>query len=160
MYKDAISDLGAVNERAYWARVGEPVLNFTWRAGLVVNVKDAITGGSQMEQATASFLDDGPNADSAGRFLEGFLNAAGVVTGTHWGYKSGYAGNEFVDSGIVSPGNYLWQESTLVKKTFYDKPQEGEILNIGAGNRPIEGAYNISHPDYPKGVGHGVRYYG
>ncbi|ELY3837996.1 hemagglutinin repeat-containing protein, partial [Cronobacter turicensis] len=154
LYKDAISDLGAVNEHAYWGRVGEPVLNFLPGApGLVVNVKDAITGGSQMGQATASFLNDGPNADSAGRFLEGFLNAAGAVAGTHWGYKSGYAGNELVDSGIVSPGNYLWQESTLVKKPFYDKPQEGGILNIGAGNRPIEGAYNISHPDYPKGVG-------
>ncbi|ELY7490947.1 hemagglutinin repeat-containing protein [Cronobacter turicensis] len=154
LYKDAISDLGAVNEHAYWGRVGEPVLNFLPGApGLVVNVKDAITGGSQMGQATASFLNDGPNADSAGRFLEGFLNAAGAVAGTHWGYKSGYAGNELVDSGIVSPGNYLWQESTLVKKPFYDKPQEGGILNIGAGNRPIEGAYNISHPDYPKGPG-------
>ncbi|HDI3034133.1 TPA: hemagglutinin repeat-containing protein [Cronobacter turicensis] len=154
LYKDAISDLGAVNEHAYWGRVGEPVLNFLPGApGLVVNVKDAITGGSQMGQATASFLNDGPNADSAGSFLEGFLNAAGAVAGTHWGYKSGYAGNELVDSGIVSPGNYLWQESTLVKKPFYDKPQEGGILNIGAGNRPIEGAYNISHPDYPKGVG-------
>ncbi|EOV9572123.1 hemagglutinin repeat-containing protein [Cronobacter turicensis] len=154
LYKDAISNLGAVNEHAYWGRVGEPVLNFLPGApGLVVNVKDAITGGSQMGQATASFLNDGPNADSAGRFLEGFLNAAGAVAGTHWGYKSGYAGNELVDSGIVSPGNYLWQESTLVKKPFYDKPQEGGILNIGAGNRPIEGAYNISHPDYPKGVG-------
>ncbi|EOV8973017.1 VENN motif pre-toxin domain-containing protein [Cronobacter turicensis] len=154
LYKDAISDLGAVNEHAYWGRVGEPVLNFLPSApGLVVNVKDAITGGSQMGQATASFLNDGPNADSAGRFLEGFLNAAGAVAGTHWGYKSGYAGNELVDSGIVSPGNYLWQESTLVKKPFYDKPQEGGILNIGAGNRPIEGAYNISHPDYPKGPG-------
>ncbi|ELY4483366.1 hypothetical protein SMZ77_004165, partial [Cronobacter turicensis] len=75
------------------------------------------------------------------------------MAGTHWGYKSGYAGNELVDSGIVSPGNYLWQENTLVKKPFYDKPQEGGILNIGAGNRPIEGAYNISHPDYPKGPG-------
>ncbi|EOI3578680.1 hemagglutinin repeat-containing protein [Cronobacter turicensis] len=154
LYKDAISDLGAVNEHAYWGRVGEPVLNFLPGApGLVVNVKDAITGGSQMGQATASFLNDGPNADSAGRFLEGFLNSAGAVAGTHWGYKSGYAGNELVDSGIVSPGNYLWQESTLVKKPFYDKPQEGGILNIGAGNRPIEGAYNISHPDYPKGPG-------
>ncbi|EOI5820702.1 VENN motif pre-toxin domain-containing protein [Cronobacter malonaticus] len=154
LYKEAISDLGAVNEHAYWARVGDPVLNFLPGApGLVVNVKDAITGGSQMGQATASFLNDGPNADSAGRFLEGFLNAAGAVAGTHWGYKSGYAGNELVDSGIVSPGNYLWQESTLVKKPFYDKPQEGGILNIGAGNRPIVGAYNISHPDYPKGVG-------
>ncbi|EOL9072635.1 hemagglutinin repeat-containing protein [Cronobacter turicensis] len=154
LYKDAISNLGAVNEHAYWGRVGEPVLNFLPGApGLVVNVKDAITGGSQMGQATASFLNDGPNADSAGSFLEGFLNAAGAVAGTHWGYKSGYAGNELVDSGIVSPGNYLWQESTLVKKPFYDKPQEGGILNIGAGNRPIEGAYNISHPDYPKGPG-------
>ncbi|ELY4855626.1 hemagglutinin repeat-containing protein [Cronobacter turicensis] len=154
LYKDAISDLGAVNEHAYWGRVGEPVLNFLPGApGLVVNVKDAITGGSQMGQATASSLNDGPNADSAGRFLEGFLNSAGAVAGTHWGYKSGYAGNELVDSGIVSPGNYLWQESTLVKKPFYDKPQEGGILNIGAGNRPIEGAYNISHPDYPKGPG-------
>ncbi|EOE6916129.1 hemagglutinin repeat-containing protein [Cronobacter turicensis] len=154
LYKDAISDLGAVNEHAYWGRVGEPVLNFLPGApGLVVNAKDAITGGSQMGQATASFLNDGPNADSAGRFLEGFLNAAGAVAGTHWGYKSGYAGNELVDSGIGSPGNYLWQESTLVKKPFYDKPQEGGILNIGAGNRPIEGAYNISHPDYPKGPG-------
>ncbi|EMD9177280.1 hemagglutinin repeat-containing protein, partial [Cronobacter turicensis] len=79
LYKDAISDLGAVNEHAYWGRVGEPVLNFLPGApGLVVNVKDAITGGSQMGQATASFLNDGPNADSAGRFLEGFLNAAGA----------------------------------------------------------------------------------
>ncbi|ELY3468725.1 hemagglutinin repeat-containing protein, partial [Cronobacter universalis] len=70
LYKDAISDLGAVNEHAYWARVGDPVLNFLPGApGLVVNVKDAITGGSQMGQATASFLNDGPNADSAGRFL-------------------------------------------------------------------------------------------
>ncbi|EKM0374296.1 hemagglutinin repeat-containing protein, partial [Cronobacter turicensis] len=85
LYKDAISDLGVVNEHAYWGRVGEPVLNFLPGApGLVVNVKDAITGGSQMGQATASFLNDGPNADSAGRFLEGFLNAAGAVAGTHW----------------------------------------------------------------------------
>ncbi|EOC1344843.1 hypothetical protein ACI09M_004283 [Cronobacter dublinensis] len=28
LYKDAVSDLGVVNKHAYWARVGEPVLNF------------------------------------------------------------------------------------------------------------------------------------
>ncbi|XSF43217.1 VENN motif pre-toxin domain-containing protein [Cronobacter dublinensis] len=107
LYKDAVSDLGVVNEHAYWAQVGEPVLNFLPGApGLVVNVKDAITGGSQMGQATASFLNDGPNADSAGRFLEGFLNAAGAVAGTHWGYKDGVT-----PSGSYSPP---WQNSTIV----------------------------------------------
>lgn len=59
-----------------------------------------------MGQATASFLNDGPNADSAGRFLEGFLNAAGAVAGTHWGYKDGVT-----PSGSYSPP---WQNSTIV----------------------------------------------
>lgn len=36
---------------------------------------------------------------------------------------------------------------------YLNKPEQGGTLNIGAGNKPIEGAYNISHPDYPMGKG-------
>ncbi|EOI3409510.1 hypothetical protein ACTV70_000321 [Cronobacter dublinensis] len=128
MYKDAVSDLGVVNEHAYWARVGEPVLNFLPGApGLVVNIKDAITGGSQMGQATASFLNDGPNADSAGRFLEGFLNAAGAVAGTHWGYKDGVT-----PSGSYSPP---WQNSTIVPEKEMATVSASAIgLKWGEGN--------------------------
>lgn len=128
LYKDAVSDLGVVNEHAYWARVGEPVLNFLPGApGLVVNIKDAITGGSQMGQATASFLNDGPNADSAGRFLEGFLNAAGAVAGTHWGYKDGVT-----PSGSYSPP---WQNSTIVPEKEMATVSASAIgLKWGEGN--------------------------
>ncbi|EPU0991858.1 hemagglutinin repeat-containing protein [Cronobacter turicensis] len=121
LYKDAISDLGVVNEHAYWGRVGEPVLNFLPGApGLVVNVKDAITGGSQMGQATASFLNDGPNADSAGRFLEGFLNAAGAVAGTHWGYKDG----------VTPSGSYssVWQNSNIIPDKVAAQAQQ-DLIN-------------------------------
>ncbi|ELY3838962.1 hypothetical protein ACN5LI_003918 [Cronobacter turicensis] len=123
MYKDAISDLGAVNEHAYWTRVGEPVLNFLPGApGLVVNIKDAITGGSQMGQATASFLNDGPDAHSAGRFLEGFLNAAGAVAGTHWGYK---------DS-VTPSGSYSsdWQNSNIIPDKVAAQAQQDLINEI------------------------------
>ncbi|EQA4284581.1 hypothetical protein ACX2VH_001321 [Cronobacter dublinensis] len=128
LYKEAISDLGVVNEHAYWARVGEPVLNFLPGApGLVVNVKDAITGGSQMGQATAFFLNDGPNADCAGRFLEGFLNAAGAVAGTHWGYKDGVT-----PSGSYSPP---WQNSTIVPEKEMATVSASAIgLKWGEGN--------------------------
>ncbi|EOI5722281.1 toxin glutamine deamidase domain-containing protein, partial [Cronobacter dublinensis] len=127
LYKDAVSDLGVVNEHAYWARVGEPVLNFLPGApGLVVNIKDAITGGSQMGQATASFLNDGPNADSAGRFLEGFLNAAGAVAGTHWGYKSGYAGNELVDNKAFSAIN---EKAGSIRDVNPGYPETGRTHN-------------------------------
>ncbi|EPD6701356.1 hemagglutinin repeat-containing protein [Cronobacter dublinensis] len=128
LYKDAVSDLGVVNEHAYWAQIGEPVLNFLPGApGLVVNIKDAITGGSQMGQATASFLNDGPNADSAGRFLEGFLNAAGAVAGTHWGYKDGVT-----PSGSYSPP---WQNSTIVPEKEMATVSASAIgLKWGEGN--------------------------
>lgn len=128
LYKDAVSDLGVVNEHAYWAQVGEPVLNFLPGApGLVVDIKDAITGGSQMRQATASFLNDGPNADSAGRFLEGFLNAAGAVAGTHWGYKDGVT-----PSGSYSPP---WQNSTIVPEKEMTTVSASAIgLEWGEGN--------------------------
>ncbi|EPE1851503.1 toxin glutamine deamidase domain-containing protein [Cronobacter dublinensis] len=127
LYKDAVSDLGVINEHSYWARVGEPVLNFLPGApGLVVNVKDAITGGSQMGQATASFLNDGPNADSAGRFLEGFLNAAGAVAGTHWGYKSGYAGNELVDNTAFSA---ITEKAGAIRDVNPGYPETGRTHN-------------------------------
>jgi len=93
----------------------------------VVNIKDAITGGSQMGQATASFLNDGPNADSAGRFLEGFLNAAGAVAGTHWGYKDGVT-----PSGSYSPP---WQNSTIVPEKEMATVSASAIgLKWGEGN--------------------------
>jgi len=93
----------------------------------VVDIKDAITGGSQMRQATASFLNDGPNADSAGRFLEGFLNAAGAVAGTHWGYKDGVT-----PSGSYSPP---WQNSTIVPEKEMTTVSASAIgLEWGEGN--------------------------
>ena len=36
---------------------------------------------------------------------------------------------------------------------YLSQPEQGGTLNIGAGNKPIEGAYNISHPDYPMAEG-------
>ncbi|WP_255253713.1 hemagglutinin repeat-containing protein [Kosakonia pseudosacchari] len=39
------------------------------------------------------------------------------------------------------------------KAGFLSAPQAGGTLNIGAGNRPISGAYNISSPDYPMANG-------
>ncbi|MCO6540661.1 MAG: RHS repeat-associated core domain-containing protein, partial [Gilliamella sp.] len=36
---------------------------------------------------------------------------------------------------------------------YLNQPEQGGTLNIGAGNKPIEGAYNISHPDYPMAEG-------
>uniref|UniRef100_UPI00100EC70A hemagglutinin repeat-containing protein n=1 Tax=Cronobacter condimenti TaxID=1163710 RepID=UPI00100EC70A len=139
LYKDAISDLGVVNEHAYWARVGEPVLNFLPGApGLLVNVKDAITGGSQMGQATASFLNDGPNADSAGRFLEGFLNAAGAVAGTHWGYKGAtQPGKQIIGVPVTQSKNplnpvqqYDAHGNEIVYRTMSQKQYE-KFLNTG-----------------------------
>ncbi|WP_231692226.1 VENN motif pre-toxin domain-containing protein, partial [Cronobacter dublinensis] len=139
LYKDAISDLGVVNEHAYWARVGEPVLNFLPGApGFVVNVKDAITGGSQMGQATASFLNDGPNADSAGRFLEGFLNATGAVAGTHWGYKGAtQPGKQIIGVPVTQSENplnpvqqYDAHGNEIVYRTMSQKQYE-KFLNTG-----------------------------
>ncbi len=45
--------------------------------------------------------------------------------------------------------------NTLIpwEKGYYNKPQQGGTLNVGAGKKPIENAYNISHPDYPRGLG-------
>ena len=37
--------------------------------------------------------------------------------------------------------------------SFLTQPKNGGVLNIGAGTKPLEGAYNISHPDYPMGRG-------
>ncbi|EOC0478613.1 hypothetical protein ACI00X_003887 [Cronobacter turicensis] len=55
LYKEALSNLGTANEHKDWAQIGDPVLNFLPGApGFVVNVKDAITGGSQMGQQTPS----------------------------------------------------------------------------------------------------------
>ncbi|EPT7082608.1 hypothetical protein ACVR26_003490 [Cronobacter sakazakii] len=86
------------------------------------------------------------------QYSDGALNV-GLGSLAIFGDVAGQNVIKKTDTGISSPANVTSsQESTLVKKTFYDKPQEGGILNIGAGNRPIEGAYNISHPDYSKGV--------
>lgn len=36
---------------------------------------------------------------------------------------------------------------------YLNKLEQGGTLNIGAGNKPIEGAQKISHPDHPMGKG-------
>ena len=36
---------------------------------------------------------------------------------------------------------------------YLNKPEQGGTLNIGAGNKPIEGAYNISNPAHPMANG-------
>ncbi|EPT7064906.1 hypothetical protein ACVR2O_003500, partial [Cronobacter turicensis] len=59
---------------------------------------------------------------SAGRFLEGFLNAAGAVAGTHWGYK---------DS-VTPSGSYSsdWQNSNIIPDKVAAQAQQDLINEI------------------------------
>ena len=49
----------------------------------------------------------------------------------------------------VCPGT----EDVKARPKYLSEPEQGGTLNIGAGLNPIEGAYNISHPDYPMAPG-------
>ena len=44
-------------------------------------------------------------------------------------------------------------EGVKARPKYLSEPEQGGTLNIGAGLNPIEGAYNISHPDYPMAPG-------
>jgi hypothetical protein len=65
---------------------------------------------------------------------------------------------DYLDPALGSRGpGILGMTSSGVKLkftgSFLTQPKNGGVLNIGAGTKPLEGAYNISHPDYPMGRG-------
>jgi hypothetical protein len=87
------------------------------------------------------------------------------LAGQMEGYLSGKVGGSLTGGYLVT-GTAAKVVSTLAKSKYatkikeiakgnkyLSKPQQGGTLNIGAGNKPIEGAYNISHPDHPMANG-------
>jgi len=53
---------------------------------------------------------------------------------------------------IRNKGNQIG-ENYYVNSKYLKEPKQGGVLNLGAGNKPIEGAYNISNPNYPMAPG-------
>ncbi|EOD8959131.1 hypothetical protein ACJ5XU_002622 [Providencia stuartii] len=145
-YNQALSQLSTQARQEWQAMIGtDALLAGPGRVSQIMRLA-LISGGSYQTGTGLAQIADG-------KIAEGSINVglgSAAVSG-------GYLGNKVTtgkpNGGIVSPGNSVWQENTLVKYPYYDKPQQGGTLNIGAGNKPIEGAYNISHPDYPKGIG-------
>jgi len=142
-YNEALSYLKGAGVQYSQAAVGtDALLALPGAPGALVRGV-VIAGGSWQAGTDVGQIIDGDYGDGALNVSLGSLAIFG-----------GYTGNKVIgkqNGGIVSPESHIWQENTLVKYPYYDKPQIGGTLNIGAGNRPIEGAYNISHPDYPKG---------
>ena len=70
--------------------------------------------------------------------------APGTVRLTEDGFKLvGLASSAYYAGKLTKPGGLLSEDPYLAKA------ENGGTLNIGAGNKPIKGAYNISNPDYP-----------
>lgn len=145
-YYEALGQLSTEERHAWQAVIGtDALLAGPGRASQLMRLALIPVGGEQIVKGIGQIAD--------GKFTEGTINTGlgGLIL------SGGFLGNKVTagkpNGGIVSPSNHIWQENTFVKYPFYDKPQQGGTLNIGAGNKPIEGAYNISHPDYPKGTG-------
>ena len=113
-----------------------------------------------LNEASKDYLSDSSNAESM-TALNKMIDRLGTgSTNTH--LQSIIKGN--VESNVAKnqKGNESSNFGDHVKKEqeinagkgtggYLNKPEQGGTLNIGAGNKPIEGAYNISHPDYPMG---------
>ena len=75
----------------------------------------------------------------------------------------GLAGGENAYSYVANPITWIdplelnetcpETEDVKARPKYLSEPEQGGTLNIGAGLNPIEGAYNISHPDYPMAPG-------
>ncbi|WP_392553614.1 VENN motif pre-toxin domain-containing protein [Orbus wheelerorum] len=119
----------------YWNKVGEKVSKE--EGGFGYSQKDQIADGQQStDEFKINYIAKELGVDP------------GVVRLTETGFNlMGQAGSLYYAGKLTKPGGMLSDDPYLAKA------EKGGTLNIGAGNKPIEGTYNISNPDYLMGKG-------